>query len=226
MARYINRIPDDYKSGIRTIISLSDKDLDTLIKLFEENPIVLNIREFNQKILPKIDFLESSDANKLIDTIGSLYELRLNLDISTEEFVDEIVAVINEDKDDLLDISPENIDKFKERLSHLLNIKSLSLRTKAANLIVDNQIIFRDAKLISDIRPIFGADVEDAPIGTVLVHTLKLEYIENDYPKSFHIALDDTDVTNLITLLKRTQIKSETIRKLIKSVGLLNYEVE
>ena len=102
----------------------------------------------------------------------------------------------------------------------------MSLRTKAANLIVDNQIIFRDAKLISDIRPVFGSEVEELPIGTVLVHTLKIEYIESEFPKNFHVALDDKDVEKLITLLKRTQLKAESLRKLVKSVGLSNYEVE
>lgn len=226
MARYINRIPDDYKSGISTIISLSEKDLNTLTQVFEEAPVVLNVREFNQKIVPKIDFLESPKTNNLVDTIGSLYELRSSLNISTEEFVDEIVDVINSVNDESLKLSDENVEEFKKRLNSLLNINSLSIRTKAANLIVDHQIIFRDAKLISDIRPIFGNDVEEKPIATVLVHTLKIEYIENNELKDFHIALDDKDVAKLITLLKRTQIKTESIKEFIKKTDLVNYEVE
>jgi len=226
MAKYINRIPDAYKSGIKVIISLSDDDLSNVIKVFKESSVVLNVREFNQKLTDKIDFLQPLEAKNLVDALGSLYELRLELDISSEEFVDEIVSAIIEDTEKPLELLPDNFDKFKERLFQLLNIESLSLRTKAANLIVDNQIIFRDAKLISDIRPIFGTDVEDLPIGTVLVHTLKIDYIENEFPKNFHIALDDKDVEKLITLLKRTQLKAESLRKLVKSVGLSNYEVE
>jgi hypothetical protein len=226
MAKYINRIPDAYKSGIRVIIALSDENLSNVIKAFKEASVVLNVREFNQKITDEIDFLQPVEAKSLVDALGSLYELRLDLDISSEEFVDEVVSVTTEDTENPLELSLENVDKFKERLYQLLNIESLSLRTKAANLIVDNQNIFRDAKLISDIRPVFGTDVEDLPVGTVLVHTLKIDYIENEFPKSFHIALDDKDVEKLITLLKRTQLKAESLRKLVKSVGLSNYEVE
>jgi hypothetical protein len=226
MARYINRIPEDYKFGIKVIIALKDSDLAKIIQILNGTPVVLNVRKFNQKIFSQIDFIEPQEAKNLIDTIGSLYDLRLSLNISNEEFADEIVEVIQESSDKSLKLDEGNVENFKQRLSSLLDIESLSLRAKATNLIVDHQTIFRDAKLISDIRPIFGNDVEEKPIATVLIHTLKIEYVENNDLRDFHVALDDKDVTNLIALLKHTQLKAENLKGFVKSVGLLNYEVE
>ena len=133
---------------------------------------------------------------------------------------------MSESGDDALKPSNFSLETFQEKFHALLNIKSLSSRTKAANLIVDNQIIFKDAKIISDIRPIFGDNIEDQPIGAVIVHRLKIVYDENDELKNFHIALDEKDVESLIGHLKRTQTKSKSLKRFINSSGLSSYEIE
>lgn len=226
MAKYISKIPDNDKSSLRKIISLNEEDAVKLIQIFNEAPVILNVRAFNQNILSKIDFLDDKDAKNLVNTIGSLYQVRLDLDLSIDEFVDEIVEVMNESGDDFRELLDNDIEKFRERFSKLLNVNALSLRTKTASLIVDHQIVYKSAKIISDIRPVFGDDIEQSPVGASLVHNLKVEYVENDELKYIHFALDDKDIGSLITLFKRTQSKSETLKMFIKSSGLENYDVE
>lgn len=226
MARFIRRIPEDYQSGLVKIVSLNDKQLKELLQIFENTPVILNVKKFNQVLLPKINFLESVEAKNLIETIGSLYELRNELDLSTEEFVDEVTDVMKESQNKKLKLTANNYEKFKQRLTVLLDVKTLALRAKAVNLIVDHDIIFQAAKIVSDIRPIFGFNIEESPIGSVLIHNLKIEYKQNDEIKNFHIALDEKDVTTLLNLLKRTQTKSESLKAFIVNSGLSNFDVE
>jgi hypothetical protein len=226
MAKHIHRIPDNDKSGLKKIITLSDDDALKLIQILDQAPTTINVRSFNQNIVSRIDFLEEKDARNIINTLGSLYQVRLDLGLPIDEFVEEIVEVMSESGEDFVDLLNEHIDIFRERFSKLLNVKSLSQRTKTASLIVDHQIVFKHAKIISDIRPVFGDDIEQSPVGAVLVHNLKIEYVENDELKYLHFALDDEDITSLIGILKRAQSKSETLKAFIKSSGLANYEIE
>ncbi|MGI8882929.1 MAG: hypothetical protein ACR2IA_01625 [Pyrinomonadaceae bacterium] len=226
MARFIRRIPEDYQSGLARVVSLSNNDINELLTIFENTPVILNGKKFNQELLPKITFLESVEARNLIETIGSLYELRNQLDLTTEEFVDEITDVMKESQNKKLKLTESNYKKFKQRLTDLLAIKTLALRSKAVNLIVDHSVIFQDAKIVSDIRPIFGLNIEESPIGSVIIHNLKIEYKQNDEIKNFYIALDEKDITTLLGLLKRTQTKSESLKSFIANSGLSNFDVE
>lgn len=226
MARFIRRIPEDYQSGLETIVSLNQKQLEELLQIFEVTSVILNVKKFYQELVPKINFLEPLEAKNLVETIGSLYELRTQLDLSTEEFVDEIIDVMKESQNKRLKLKNSDYEKFQQRLISLLDIKTLALRAKAVNLIVDHDIIFVDAKIISDIRPIFGLNIEESPIGSVIIHNLKIEYKQNNDFKSFHIALDEKDIITLLGLLKRTQTKSESLKEFINNSGLPNFDIE
>ena len=226
MARFIRRIPEEYQTGLAKIVSLSDSHIKELLEIFENTPVILNVKKFNQELLPKINFLESGEAKNLIETIGSLYELRSQLDLSTEEFVDEITNVVKESQNKKLKLTENNNKKFKQRLTDLLAVKTLGLRSKAVNLIVDHDIIFQDAKMVTDIRPIFDSNIEKSPIGAVIIHNLKIEYKQNDEIKNFYIALDEKDVTTLLGLIKRTQTKSESLKTFISNSGISNFDVE
>jgi len=204
------------------------KALDELITLLENTPITLDLKKSIDSISTKVTTLSTEDAKSVIETTNSLYELRnqISPQLQPEEFIETIVGAMNESENESLKLSDENLEKFKQKLSALLSVKSLSIRTKAINLILDHENILHHTNLVTDIRPVFGSKVEESPIGAVLVHTLKLEYKQNDEIKNFYVALDDEDIITLINSLKRTQTKSESLKKLLDKAGLSNFEIE
>jgi len=229
MARTIGiRIPQHYQLGLAKIISLSESSVDELITLLENTPITLDLKKSIDSISTKVTTLSTEDAKSVIETTNSLYELRnqISPQLQPEEFIETIVGAMNESENESLKLSDENLEKFKQKLSALLSVKSLSIRTKAINLILDHENILHHTNLVTDIRPVFGSKVEESPIGAVLVHTLKLEYKQNDEIKNFYVALDDEDIITLINSLKRTQTKSESLKKLLDKAGLSNFEIE
>jgi len=220
------RIPEPYQLGLTKIISLQDESIDELIKLLENIPISIVSKKSVENLVTKVRTISTEDAEKITETIYSLYHLKNQLLLpESEDFLDVIIDAMNTSKNDSLKLSNGQLEKFKQKLSALLNVNSLSIITKASNLRTDHNNVLKDVSLITDIRPIFGDNVDDSPLGVVLVHTLKIVYEQNDELKNFYVALDDDDLTTFINPLKRAQAKSESLRKFVDKVGLQNFDI-
>lgn len=219
------RIPEDYQTGLAKIISLNDESVNEIISILENEPINYDSKKMIESSANKVKTTSLNDAEEIIGTIYSLYELKNHLPLSESAFIDIIADAMNSGENNSLKLANENLEEFKQKLSAFLNVNSLSIRTKAGNIRVDHNNILKNTSLITDIRPVFGNNVDDLPLGMVLVHTLKIVYEQNDELKKFYVALDDNDLTTFINSLKRAQNKSESLRKFTNKVGLQNLDI-
>ena len=221
------RIPEHYQLGIAKIISLRDESFNEIITLLESIPISINSKKSIESLASKAQTISAEDVEKITETIYSLYQLKNQLPLSeSEDFLDVIVDAMNTSENDSLKLSNGALEKFKQNLSALLNVSSLSIGTKASNLRTDHKNILKDVSLITDIRPVFGESIDDSPLGIVLVHNLKLVYEQDDELKNFYVALDDDDITTFISSLKRAQNKSESLRKFTEKSGLQSFDIK
>jgi hypothetical protein len=113
-----------------------------------------------------------------------------------------------------------DLSHARERFKRLLNITTLNTLSKAIRLQRDGERLYCDAKILSDIRPVFGDDVSQGPISVVITHTLKLGYHEGDDHKEFFIVLDAQDLINLSEVIERAHEKAETLDALLEKTGL------
>ncbi|MDQ3252968.1 MAG: hypothetical protein M3R15_03515, partial [Acidobacteriota bacterium] len=52
--------------------------------------------------------------------------------------------------------SEDALNQFKQRLAQFLNVKSLQLVAKAHDVLLEHSQVFISARIVSDIRPVFG----------------------------------------------------------------------
>jgi len=71
---------------------------------------------------------------------------------------------------------------------------------------------YASSRILSDVRPVFGDDVDSAPLGAVLVHMLSIHYLNLDELNTFVVALDEKDVEELLEVLQRAKRKSKTLK--------------
>lgn len=218
------RIPPNYQLGLAKIISLNNESIAELITLLEK--VSIDSKKSIETLASNAQTLAAEDAEKIIETIYSLYQLKNQMPLSeSDDFSDVIIDAMNDSENEALKISEENLSDFKQKFSALLNVNSLSIRTKAQNLRMEHTNVLKDMSLITDLRPIFGDNVDETPAGIVLVHTLKIVYEQNDEPMNFYFALDDDDLSKFISVLKRAQVKSESLRKFADKTGLHNFDI-
>lgn len=74
---------------------------------------------------------------------------------------------------------------------------------------------------MTDIRPIFHADVTEKPGSVVIVHMLRMTERDNfQEQKDTYYALDSNDIRNLRNLIERALKKEEVLKNLMKESGI------
>jgi hypothetical protein len=78
---------------------------------------------------------------------------------------------------------------------------------------------------VSDIRPVFSDDVEEAPTVAVIVHMLKIVYYQAGERREFVVAMDTKDIQLLIDTCDRAAKKTKGLETVIESANMAYIEV-
>ena len=74
----------------------------------------------------------------------------------------------------------------------------MGLDSKADDLRTEDERVFCTAKILTDLRPVFGSHVEDGPHGMIVVHLLKIGYHSgSEKLHEFFVSLDSGDSENV-----------------------------
>jgi hypothetical protein len=114
-------------------------------------------------------------------------------------------------------LSHDNCTAFKRCLNDLLTADVFSIGAKALALMQEHERTFCQARIITDIRPVFGSEVSKPPRAVVVAHTLRISYHEGDERKDFYVALDSDDIESLRELLDRADAKARSLEDVIVS---------
>jgi len=117
-------------------------------------------------------------------------------------------------------VSPEERPSFDEKLTKLLSIEPVLVASKSYELKFEFGKRFCDARIISDIRPVF-AKPEEKPITALVTHTLKIElHGSMGRHEEVYIALDDDDLGKLKKVIERAMLKSASLKALLRESGI------
>jgi hypothetical protein len=219
------KIPERYRPGLKILAALTDKSFQDLSSAARRVPgPFVNFDELVSWLAPEVTSIPPTDLRKLVDSLSSLHRL-LSRRVSSKTLARDVrqSAVANipsfVDTDGLL---------FEERLSELVELKAFEVvAVKAKELQTQTEKRFCDARILSDLRPVFGEDVESGPSAMVLTYTLKIGFhnAESAAHKDIYIALDEDDIRDLKKILERAEEKAKSLKILmsksrIKTVDL------
>lgn len=165
---------------------------------------------------------EISNARTIIDALATLYEVKSSREVSVGEFVEDICDAMEElDTRERLHHA-ERAD-YARKLGTLLSAEVFEVVAKAHDLATEEERTFCHARILTDLRPVFGPAVEGGPRAMVLVHTLKLAYhkqgSKNDH-EEFYLALDGGDLATLRRMIDRAEAKAKSLASALKDVRL------
>ncbi|MEO7323948.1 MAG: hypothetical protein ABIW82_03890 [Dokdonella sp.] len=101
--------------------------------------------------------------------------------------------------------------KLRSLFINLLGLKALRVSVKATRLVLDSERHMHDASLCTDLRPVFDT-VGSAIDGYVIMHTLKIDYVEAGEDRELHMYVDEDDLTALEEAVVRARRKSAVLR--------------
>lgn len=98
---------------------------------------------------------------------------------------------------------------------------TVGIAAKAGPVLTDHERIFVDAKILTDIRPIFHPDLSEKPNAAVIVHMLRITTRDLlGGQKAQYFALDANDIRFMKHLLDRAIKKEETLSSFLDTAGV------
>jgi hypothetical protein len=208
-------IPKEYERGITVIKSLSDSDVGRILDVLKDKGPGAEPTDIVSEIRPTLPQLSDNDLKEFVDTLYSLYFLRASADVTVDQFVNDLAGAIRESSNkDIQTSDPQELGHLRSKFRSLLTVRPLSLQSKANELQRDFANIFWNAKIFTDIRPVWDSDVKKPPAGTVITNTLKLEYHHTGGHGELYLYVNKDNIDTLLAVLKRAKNKMATLESL------------
>ncbi len=204
------QIPDVFLPGFTKISELAAEKAEEIGDLLREVPVGINRQEFHTIFKDKVSGLESPFAETIFSFGGILANKKAGEDIR-ELALSLTNAFKEKNEEKVSDTTAEQLNQ--NLLTILKNAENLEKTFKAIHLLSSNAHIYRDSVILTDIRLLFEDEVENAPKCGVVLHQLKIDYVENEKLKSLFVCLDNDDLNGLIENLQRAIKKEESIKK-------------
>jgi hypothetical protein len=214
------RIPEKQKGGLIKLLNLSDKSLEEMISALEQVTPQLFPEELSIEVVSKIRGVSPGDVAEILDTLLSLCFSGFHHDIQPEQLAEDVIEAMLETRMKEFQLSSEKQEWFKERLIRVFKIETLLVVAKALGVLQDNEKTFCGARILTDVRPVFGSDTGVAPKAAVIVHMLNISFHQEGEVKELFIAMDTADVQILREVLDRADLKSETLRSVVEKAGV------
>lgn len=220
----ITRIPEPYRSGIAKIKTLSGSDVDAISNALSRCPLSGGLKGMISTVQEQAPGIKPDDAEDIVRALYSLYAYRADSETDLADFTPELIKAMRRGGKDLV-LSDEEKPSFHEKITKLLGIGAVGLAAKAERLRTDYANTFHDAKIMTDIRPVF-ADPGEKPLGAAITHTLKIEYHNGGEHKHFYVSLDANDLELLRKAAERAELKSKSIQSMFTLTHLADLSQE
>jgi hypothetical protein len=211
------QIPKALRVGFIKLIDLNESAFQELLTVLEKSRFIYVPNKLITDLLNDIKDIPKNDAKDILSSILPLYNVMLELELSAEDFVEEIGMAASEAE---IDLAEPKLEHLKSRLGKLMGIKAPSITAKATSLLSEHQHVFESIRILTDIRPIFGDDPRERPTAAIITHTLRIRYLDGDHWEEFFVALDTSDIQKAIDAFERAKAKTESLRVFIDNANL------
>jgi len=207
-------IPDEALPDLTRIVELDQGFFDSFLASVKETAPTLTRGQFVNKIVATLPAASKSDLAAILRATVALYQFKEKSDLSSEELADAVV------ESPLISTSEKFSDEAKRilrtRLSGLFDLdKSLGVTSKAVDVMTEHERTFCNARILSDIRPVFVQDLEDAA-GAVIVHNLQIGFHQYGKHQEFYFALDSDDLQSLKKIIDRAEKKELALERMLR----------
>jgi hypothetical protein len=179
-----------------------------------------------QEIANKIGKDQRGKVTQILELLDSMYLAITSSGIHVEVFVEDVLETIKS-TNDFEGVTGEDFSNLERRLKDFLSQNnSLSISTKAFDVLTEHQKVYVRSRIFTDVRPVFSQQLDQGVSGFVMVNMLKIEYRENGERKEFFVALDNSDLKNLEVILERSLKKTTQIASVLEGTNIHHFKVE
>jgi hypothetical protein len=221
-------VPEQQRECIQKFLELPDDGIARFLQALETAGTQFNVFDLSDQIAERSELPLRLTAG-IIQVLQSLY---LTRDAAKPiEPIDKFLdgAVFNALRDAGTFSSDNNDARWQTLRGFLLAAlsleRTLGTAVKAGVVQTQHERIFCDARIMTDIRPIFHFDVSEKPESALLIHMLRITQRNSRdsggrATDDLYFALDTNDIKVLESIVDRALEKEKTLRSSMASAGI------
>jgi hypothetical protein len=200
-------IPAAHYPKFEAYLNLSNTEKQTLLTAFQNIAIGVSPSASIELLAAQLKDFSKDLIADIYQIYYSLAQSKDNLKLSTTEFLIVLKnALIQTNQPNL---QPNN--NIMKDFELLLSQPNNTITTKKLiDLMLDNPKNFVKSTVHQDVRQAF--DDEQNFIGGLIIHNLKITFKEDNQSKDFFVSLDDSDIEQLLDILKSAQQKAIVLK--------------
>jgi hypothetical protein len=211
-------IPHSHREALEKLARLDDDAFAAIVRIVGTPVNTFRRGELVTEIAEAVAGFTKNNAHLLLASILSAQTIRQRQAWSPIEAAEAIADVNGLDVGDL---RPQLV----RRLVAILELPDLFRVAKAIDLITEQERLFHDARIVTDIRTIFSDSRPQQPIAAMIIQQMKVEFHEESGIRSVFLALDGGDIANLREILDRAQEKYDTLKSVVTGMNLPLFEL-
>jgi hypothetical protein len=212
------RVPQRVRTALIKLAEQSDDAIDELGGLLESNPDMLTSRLAALEGSAKLKNVRTDDAFSIVEAIIPVLYFQASNPSAT--FVRDIVRALTTGEKNDPKLDKKAAAAFEKNLTRILSRSGVVLKAKAVSVATDVQRVFSNARILTDLRPVFGEHVSEQALGTVILHNLKIGFAENGRESEFFVTLDSQDLRNLQAHIERALSKEASLKTFVEGTHL------
>lgn len=215
-------IPERHRSFLVDLSSVSDIEFQPVVDALQSlEPIPFRSPPDLAQLISEAGW-SREDARTLVSALLGMLTSTFTHSIPVQDFAAGVAASPE------LDVhSVQNRELLKRRIATLLSIPAVQASAKAIDVATSSERNFHTARIFTQIRPIFGEDVHNPPIGAAVLHELHIHTLtEDDSERTFVTALSAQNIALLKQLIERAIAKEASLTQWLSSVGLTGFDIE
>jgi hypothetical protein len=214
------RVPTQYRAGFTYLANLDEEAFTRLKEAVHDPAISLMRLPVLTARIEAATGANPDDAEVLARALLSIGSGRAVHNDSIEDFASAIAASVD------LDMNDEARSLVKERIAQLSATPALALASKTAYIGTEFDRVFHSARVLTDIRPVFGDEATEPPAGAVVIHTLKIDAFRTGELDDYYVTLSSTDLMVVMEVILRAVDKAKSLDEYLASVGFEQFHLE
>ncbi len=211
-------IPENRIEVAKALFGLQERQWEELLASLKQQPSQTDVGAFATQVLQEIRGIPNADD--ILQMVLSLCGVRFDLRLSAKSFVEEIRSAAKATGSAAIDPDQLDWDTLSKKLEQLFSDESSVCETaKLRGLSWDRPNVYSEAKLISDLRPVFGTEVTEPPQLFLMAHSLRITFHDGERIREMFFSLEPKDLRALNGEVARALSKEEAIVDFVTQTG-------
>ena len=207
-------VPEIYAPALKHLVAIPDEQFGVLLEATDKIGRPSGIGgylEFAESV-----GIEGDKAALLVQALLSMMAFAESQDADLADMVEVIAS------SDDLGLSGPDSALLADRIKRLFEHGPITALQKSFALSVLHDRLFLSAQITTDIRPVFGGDVNNEMAAAVVSHSLKIDFSQSGGSDSFYVTLDPSDLMELQQAMERATSKADSIATTLEKAGIAN----